>query len=59
MLPVPNDVASKEGRNLHKGLVVFHGLPLLHSKAYNLSSLRRLRRSNIFELCLSRLCYHI
>ena len=43
MLPVTNDVAAKEGRQLNNGLVVLHGLALLNCKAHYLSRLRRLR----------------
>lgn len=42
MLPVANDMAAEERRDLHNGLVVLHGLSLLNSKAHNLTCLWRL-----------------
>ena len=44
VLPVADDVSAKEGRQLHNGLIVLHGLALLNCKAHNLARLRRLRK---------------
>lgn len=59
VLPVTDDVAAKEGRQLNDGLIVLHRLPLLDCKAHYLSRLGRLRHASASDVVHSLCSSHV